>query len=53
MAENEDKSNISVMVFHQKLVDPSFQPESAFFHCIVKYKIHPASLSTPETAIFS
>ena len=53
MVENEDKSNISVVVFHQKLIDPSFQPESAFFHCIVKYKIHPASLSTPEAAIFS
>ena len=41
MAENEEK----VKYFGSGI--------SSKVDCIVKYKIHPASLSTPEAAIFS
>ena len=53
MAENEEKFNLSVVAYHQTLVDPSFQLESSFFHLIVKYKKHTPWLCTAETANIS
>ena len=38
MAENERKFDISAVVRHQKLINPSFQPESVLFHWVMNIK---------------
>ena len=53
LAENNGKSNILQVVYHQKLIGPSFQPDSALFHCTMKYQKDSTQVSTPKTAIFS
>ena len=53
MAENERKFDILAVVRHQKLINPSFQPELVLFHCVMKYQKESTQVSTPKTAIFS